>query len=115
MTLLNRFKKSIRFVGIEHLVAIHHSYQIFGLGEVDDVVSIAREHMDSLDVVTRDFPLQHTAIGIVEVALLDKAVTRHHNELLELGVVPVLALGDAGLGDVDAHLTGIVCVYQLGK
>ena len=42
-------------------------------------------------------------------------MTGDHYEELPLSVVPVLALGDAGLGDVDAHLTGIVCVYQLGK
>ena len=35
-----------------------------------------------------------------------------HDELLPLGVVPVLALGDAGLGDVDAHLAAVQRVDQ---
>ena len=61
--------------------------------------------MDSLDVVARNFPLQHFALRIIEVALLDEAVAFHHNELLELGIVPVLTFGNAGLGDVDAYLT----------
>ncbi len=71
--------------------------------------------MDGLDVVTIYLPLQHFAFGIVEVALLDEAVAFHHNELFKFGVVPVLAFGDAGLGDVDTHLTGIEGMYQLGE
>jgi len=71
--------------------------------------------MHGLDVVAIDFPLQHFALRIVEIPLLDEPVTLDHNELLELGVVPVLALGDAGLGDVDAYLTGVEGVHQLGK
>ena len=66
-------------------------------------------------IIARDFPLQDAALGVVEVALLDEAVAGDHNELLELGVVPVLALGDAGLGDVDTYLTGVERVHQLGE
>ena len=85
------------------------------MGEVDDVMGIAGEHVDGLDVIAINFPLQHAAFGVIEVTLLDEAVTLDHNELLKLGVVPVLALGYAGLGNVDAHLTGIKGVYQLGE
>ena len=66
-------------------------------------------------MVARNFPLQHFAFGIVEVALLNQSMAFHHNELLELGVVPVLALGDAGFGDIDAHLSCIEGVHQFGK
>ena len=66
-------------------------------------------------IISAHFPLQHFALGVIQVPLLDKAVAFDHYELLELGVVPVLALGDAGLADVDAHLTGIEGVDQLGK
>ena len=76
---------------------------------------IAGEHVDGLDVIAIYLPLQHFAFRIVEVALLDEAVARHHNELLKLGVVPVLALGNAGLGDIDTHLTGIKGMHQLGE
>ena len=113
--LLYRFKECIRLVGVKHLITVHDGNEIFGIGEVNDVVGIAREHVDSLDVVARDFPLQHFAFGIVQVPLLDEAVALDHNELLELGVVPVLALGDAGLGDVDRDLTGIQGMHQLGE
>lgn len=57
--------------------------------------------MDSLNMVAVDLPLQNLTIGVVEAALLDKSVTLDHDELFELGVVPVLALGDARPGDVD--------------
>ncbi len=78
-------------------------------------MGVAREHVDGLDVVAIDFPLQHFALGIVQVPLLDEPVALDHNKLLELGVVPVLALGDTGLGDVDAYLTGIEGVHQLSE
>ena len=71
--------------------------------------------MYSFNLISAHFPFQHSALRIVEVPLLDEPVALDHNELLELGVVPVLALGDAGLGDVDAHLTGIEGVHQLGE
>jgi len=112
---LDGIEERIGSLGIEHFVAIHHGHQVFGLGQVNDVVRIAGEHVHGSYIITAYFPLQHTALGVVEVTLLDKTVALHHNELLELGVVPVLALGDAGLGDVDAHLAGIEGVDQLGK
>ncbi len=71
--------------------------------------------MHSGDVVARDLPLEDSAFGVVEVSLLDEPVALDHNELLELGVVRVLALGDAGLTDVDGHLTRIQGVHQLGE
>ena len=76
---------------------------------------VAGEHVDGLDVVAVHFPLQHLALRVVEVALLDESVTLDNNELLELGVVPMLAFGDAGLGDIDANLAAIKCVHQLRK
>lgn len=48
-------KVSIRLVGVKDLVAVHHRDEVFCLAEVYDVVGIAREHVDALDVVARDF------------------------------------------------------------
>ena len=76
---------------IKHLVAIHHRDQVLGIGEVDDIVRIPRQHVDALDVVARDLELDDPAFRVVEVALLDEAVPTDHNEELPLGVVPVLA------------------------
>ena len=67
-------------------------------------MGVTGKHVDCLDVVSVDFPFQHLALRVIEAALLDKAVSLHHYELFKLGIVPVLPLGDAGLGYVDAHL-----------
>ena len=101
--------------GIKDLVAIHHRDEVLRVGEVDDVVRIARQHVDALDVVARDLELDHLPFGVVQVALLDEAVATDHDEELPLGVVPVLSLGDARLADVDADLTTIQGMYQLGE
>ena len=61
------------------------------------------------------FPLQHFAFGVVKISLLDKTVAFYHNELLKLSVVPVLTLGNTGLGDIDTHLSCIEGVHQLGE
>ena len=52
----------------------------------------ARQHMHGLNLITRDLPLQHLAIRVIQVPLLNQSVTLHHNKLLKLGVVPVLTL-----------------------
>ena len=111
--MLNFLEKRIRLVGIKNLVTVHYRNQVLGLGEVDDVVGIARQHVHSLDIIARDFELQDF-VG-AQLALLDEAVAGDHNEELPLGVVPVLALGDAGTADVDGHLAAIEGVHQLGE
>lgn len=51
----------------------------------------------------------------MDVLLPDQAVAMDHDELLPLGVVPVLALGDTRLGDVNAHLTAVSGVDKLSE
>lgn len=111
----NWIEERIQVRRIKDLIAVHHRDKVLRVGEVDDVVRIARQHVDALDVVARDLELDDLALGVVEVALLDEAVTTDHDEELPLGVVPVLALGDAWLADVDAHLATIQGMYQLGE
>ena len=100
-------------MGIKNLVAGHHRYQIFGFGKIDDVVRPAGDHVYRLDLISGNLKL-HGFPG-VDVALTDQAVTRHHDEQLPLGVVPVLALGNAGAADVDGHLAAVGGVDELGK
>ena len=76
---------------------------------------IAREHVHGLYLVARDFPFEHFTFRVIQVTLLDKAVTLHHNELLELRVVPMLSFGDARLADIDTHLPCIQRMHQLRK
>lgn len=58
---------------------------------------VAREHVNRLDIVAGDFPFLNLAFRVIEVTLLDEAVAFDHDELLELSIVPMLALGDAWL------------------
>ncbi len=97
----NHLKERIRLLGVENLIAVHHCDKVLCIAEVDDVVRVARQHVNALDVVTSHFKLYYF-VG-AEFAFLNQSVTADHDEELPLGVVPVLAFGDAGLADVDAH------------
>jgi len=111
------------FIGVEDLVAVHDCDEVLGVGEVDDVVGIAGEHDDGLDPVAIDFIVEDDWVAVfVELvfcrvfrAELDEAVAADDYELLPLGVVPVLALGDAWFADVDADLAGARGVEELGE
>lgn len=100
-------------VRVKDLVAGHDRYHIFHLGQVNDIVSPARDHIDCLDLIARN--LKFLLFPVVDVLLLDQAVTSHHDEQLSLGVVPVLPLGDARTADVDGHLAAIRRVDQSGE
>ena len=113
--LFHRFKVGIRFIWIKHLVAIHHRHEILRFRKVDDVVRISRKHVDGFNLVPGDLPFQNLTFRIIEVPLLDEAVALDHDELLEFGVVLMLPFRDAGLRDVDGHLTGIVRMDQFGE
>ena len=76
---------------------------------------VAWKHVDGLDVVAVNFPFEDFTFGVVEVALLNEAVAFDDNELLELGVVPVLTFGDVGLADVDADLSAVEGMHKFCK
>ena len=76
-------------------------------------MGVAREHDDGLDFVTTHLVVEDFVSAFL--AELDKAVARDDNELFPLGVVPMLTLGDAGLGDVDAYLSAVEGVNQFGE
>ena len=61
--------------------------------------------MDSLDIVTGDFELNHFISA--EFTLLDEAVTGNHDEELPFGIVPMLSFRDARLGDIDGDLPAV--------
>ena len=63
-----RFIICVRFVGIEHLVAVHHGHKVLGFREIYDVVRVARKHVHGLDVVAIDLPFQHLAGRVIKVA-----------------------------------------------
>lgn len=100
-------------VRIEYLVAVHDGDEVFGVGEVDNVVGITGEHDDGLDFVTTHLVVEDFVGAFL--AELDEAVARDDDELLPLGVVPMFTLGDTGLGDVDAYLSAVEGVDQFGE
>ena len=100
-------------VRIENLVAVHDGDEVFGIGEVDDIVGIAGKHDDGLDFVTTHLVVEDFVRALF--AELDEAVARNDDKLFPLGVVPMLALGDAGLGDVDAYLSAVEGVDEFGE
>lgn len=106
-------KVGIGPVRIEYFVAVHDGDEVFGIGEVDDVVGVTREHDDTLDFVTTHLVVEDFVRALL--AELDEAVARNDDELFPLGVVPMLALGDTRLRDVDAYLSAVEGVNQFGE
>ena len=76
-------------------------------------MGISRQHLHGRGGVAAHGKFQH--LIAVHTALLDQGTARHHNEKLPLGVVPVLALGDAGFRDIHAELTAVLGLEQFGK
>ena len=79
----------------------------------------ARQHLHHLYLVATHLIFPH-GIGLAVLiealaAQLDESVTTHHDEFLVLGVMPVLTLGDARLGDVDRHLPAVGGADNLGE
>ena len=98
-------------MGIEDLVAGHDGYKVFRVGQVDDVVGPAGNHVDSFYLVAGDF--EFNGFSGVDVALLDQGMALDDDEKLPFAVVPVLAFGDSGPGDIDGDLATILSVDQL--
>ena len=100
--LFHWFKVSIRSVRVEELIGPHEGDERLGVGEVDDVVGVAREHVNGLDGVAGDLEVQDLA-G-VDAAFLDEGAAGDHDEELPFGVVPMLPLGHPRIGDIDTEL-----------
>ena len=76
-------------------------------------MGVAGEHYDTLNPVAAHLVFNDLVSPFL--ALLDKAVAGDDYELLPLGVVPVLPLGYARPGDVDADLTAVHGADELGE
>ena len=105
----------VRTLRVEDFVAVHDTNEVFGVAQIDDVVGVARKHDDALNLIARDLIVENLGIRVGFISQLNKSVSRDYCEVLELAVVPVLALGDSGLGDIDAHLTMGEGVEELGE
>ena len=65
-------------------------------------MSVTWKHVDGFYLVTRDFEIKDFIT--IYLSLLNKGVAADYDEKFPLGMVPVLALGDAGLGDIHGEL-----------
>ena len=113
LSLSYRVEECVGALGVECLVAVHHGHKVFGIGEVDDVVSVSREHYHRLYAVAGDFVFPDLAGSFL--AHLYESVPFHYDELFPLGVVPVLSLCYSGTGYVHAHLAAGWSVDQFGE
>lgn len=90
-------KECIRSLGIENLIAIHHRNKILCIRKIDDIVCIARKHDHRLNFVSRDCIFKNLRIRIILVAHPNESMTTDYDELLPLGVMPMLSLCNSGL------------------
>ena len=67
-------------------------------------MGVTGEHDDALDAVPADFVVEDRGCGVGFITELDEAMAGHHRDVFELRMVPVFALDNPGLGDVDADL-----------
>ncbi len=98
---------------IKNLVAGHDRDQVFRLAQIDDIMGPAGDHVDSLDLLAAD--LKFHSLARADIPLLNEPMALDHNEKLPFGVMPVLTLGDARPGDIDADLAAILRVEKLGE
>ena len=85
-------------VGVEQLVCPHEGDEVLGIAEIDDIVRPAGDHVDGFDLVAAD--LKADLLVRVDIALLDQRATADDDEEFPLRVMPVLTLGDTGIGDI---------------
>lgn len=105
--------------GIEYSVGPDDGDHVFGVGEVDEVVSVAGYHFDYLEFVAAHFK-GDDGVGVplfvvADFSQLYQAVAADYEEALDKVVVPVLPFGYAGFRYVDGYLTVVVCFDKFGK
>lgn len=91
-------EESIWLFRIENFIGVHHCYEIIRIAQVNNVVSVAREHNDALDFISTYLIIEDFTGSFL--AKLNQTMTRNNDELLPLGVVPVFALGYSRLRDI---------------
>ena len=92
-------------IWIKLFVRPHQGDEVLGIGQVDDVVRPAGDHVNGFDFVAGNLK-GYLFIG-VNIALLNQSTSTDDDEELPFGIVPVLSLGDAGLADIHAELSAI--------
>lgn len=86
-------------VWIKYLITSHNSDEILCVRQVDNVVSPTRNHINRFNLISAN--LKFHSFPCVDISLLNQTMAMYNNELFPLGVVPMLPLGDSGLGNID--------------
>ena len=69
-------------LGIKLLVCPHDGNKIFGVGQIDDVVRIAGQHMHGLYLFAAYFKAQHLVRA--DLSFFNESVSRYYNEKFPL-------------------------------
>ena len=92
-------------LGVEGLVGPHDRHEVLGVGQVGDGVRVAGDHLHGAHVrAAHDILVdgERVALGVLpHLPQLDRRGAGDDQEPLPLAHVPVVALGDAGLGNID--------------
>jgi len=102
----------IRLVRVKGFTGPHDRDHI-GVAQVFDVMGIPGGDIHHLQLSAADEILEDL-LG-TDLAEADDAGAADHQELFVFAVVPVVALGNAGLGDVDGYLASIRGLDHFGK
>lgn len=109
----------VRVLGVEGLVGPHDRHEVLGVGQVGYGVRVARDHLHGAHVRPRNYVLvdgERVPLGILPYfPQLDRRGAGDHQEPLPLAHVPVVALGDAGLRDVDGDLAALRRAQEFGE
>ena len=62
----------VRTLRVENLIAVHDGHEVFDVAQVDDVVGVAREHDDGLNLVARYFIVDNLGIRVGFVSQLNQ-------------------------------------------
>lgn len=104
-------------LGVEGLVGPHDRHEVLGVGQVGDGVRVAGDHLHGAHVRAGDDVLvdgERISIGVLpHLPQLDARGAGDHQEPLPLAHVPVVALGDPGLGHVDGDLAALGRAQEL--
>ena len=100
-------------IRVEALVCPHDGYKIFRIGQIDDIMRVSGEHMNCLYLLAAHLEVEH--FFRADLPLLDQRLAGNHNEEFPLGMMPMLTLGDSGLGDIHAELAAVLGTQQLRK
>ena len=100
-------------IRIKDFICPHHGHKVLGLAQVDNVVGISRQHVDSLNLLPAHFKFDYFIRA--NLSLLDQAMTGNNNEEFPFAIMPVLSLCNSRLGDIHAELTMVGGLQQLSK